>query len=210
MPTERPLEDRLTERCSPGSSRRPRKAGTAIGLKLVGSAGIWMLVCLCGQSIVAQDQPAKPHPALEDAPQLTTTSREILGDPINVALIATEEELHWAMQTAHWMPADPITLKSALRITVATVAHRPYADAPISHLFLWGRVQDLAFEQPIGGSPKQRHHVRFWRSQRVDENGRPLWLGAATFDRSVGISHTTGGITHHIAPDYRRRTRQDH
>jgi hypothetical protein len=150
---------------------------------------------------VAQDQPAKPHPALEDAPQLTTTSREIPGDPINVALVATEEELHWAMQAAHWMPADPITLISALRITVATVAHRPYADAPISHLILWGRVQDLAFEQPIGGSPKQRHHVRFWRSQRVDENGRPLWLGAATFDRSVGISHTTGGITHHIAPD---------
>ena len=26
-------------------------------------------------------------------------------------------------------------------------------------------------------------------------------MGAATFDRSVGVSHLTGKITHHIAPD---------
>ena len=28
-----------------------------------------------------------------------------------------------------------------------------------------------------------------------------MWLGAATFDRGVGLSHLTGAITHHIAPD---------
>jgi hypothetical protein len=26
-------------------------------------------------------------------------------------------------------------------------------------------------------------------------------MGAVTFDRSVGLSHTTGQITHHIAPE---------
>src|SRR2546423_1436004 len=31
--------------------------------------------------------------------------------------------------------------------------------------------------------------------------GRQLWLGAATCDTSVGISPTTGQITHHIAAD---------
>ena len=30
---------------------------------------------------------------------------------------------------------------------------------------------------------------------------RPVWLGSATFDRGVGISHYTGQITHHIAPN---------
>jgi hypothetical protein len=29
----------------------------------------------------------------------------------------------------------------------------------------------------------------------------PLWIGAATFDHSVGFSHRTGQITHHIEPD---------
>ncbi len=31
--------------------------------------------------------------------------------------------------------------------------------------------------------------------------GRQGWFGAATYDRSVGLSHTTGQVTHHIAPD---------
>ena len=31
--------------------------------------------------------------------------------------------------------------------------------------------------------------------------GAPVWLGSATFDRSVGVSHYTGQVTHHIAPD---------
>ena len=29
----------------------------------------------------------------------------------------------------------------------------------------------------------------------------PLWIGAVTYDRSVGLSHRTGQITHHIGPD---------
>lgn len=28
-----------------------------------------------------------------------------------------------------------------------------------------------------------------------------MWLGAATFDKSVGLSRYTGAITHHISPD---------
>ena len=30
---------------------------------------------------------------------------------------------------------------------------------------------------------------------------RPVWLGAATMDRGVGVSHYTGAITHHIDAD---------
>jgi LssY-like putative type I secretion system component LssY len=83
----------------------------------------------------------------------------------------------------------------------SVVFHRPYVDAPVSKLYLWGRPEDLAFEQAVGDAPARRHHVRFWRSGAADEMGRPLWLGAATYDVGVGFSHTTGQITHHIAPD---------
>lgn len=51
------------------------------------------------------------------------------------------------------------------------------------------------------GGATQRHHVRLWRSDEFGLGGRPLWIGAATFDRGVGVSHYTGEITHHIAPD---------
>ncbi len=73
--------------------------------------------------------------------------------------------------------------------------------SPVSSLFVFGRKQDLAFEKPVGASASRRHHVRFWKSSELGRGGVPLWIGAVTFDRSVGLSHRTGQITHHIGPD---------
>ena len=43
--------------------------------------------------------------------------------------------------------------------------------------------------------------MRFWQVPATADSGKPYWLGAITLDRSVGFSHTTGRITHHIAPE---------
>jgi hypothetical protein len=141
------------------------------------------------------------HPALAGAPRITHTGEGIPGDPLNVALIGTEDEVKSIMLAAKWYPADMLTWKSCLRIAGDTLLRRSYDDAPVSNLYLWGRKEDLAFEQPVGHDPRQRNHVRFWRTMAVDAEGRPLWIGSATYDTSVGVSHTTGQITHHIAPD---------
>lgn len=138
------------------------------------------------------------HPAFEQQVKHAFTKLGIPGDAINVAFIGSEEDLHKAMLTAKWYPADPITLRSSARIVADSLLHRAYDEAPVSDLFVWGRKQDLAFEQPYGGDPRQRHHVRFWRSEQLDDQGRPLWLGAATFDTKAGLSHLTGQVTHHI------------
>jgi hypothetical protein len=141
------------------------------------------------------------HPALARSPRHTTTAQGRQGDAINVAFIGTEEELHRMFAAAGWYAADPITLKTSVRIAADVVLHKPYAHAPVSDLYVWGRRQDAAFEQPVGDSPKQRHHVRFWCSPELDRNGEPLWLGAATYDERVELSRTTGGITHKISPE---------
>jgi hypothetical protein len=140
------------------------------------------------------------HPFFEPAARLTQTGDGHPGDPINIGLVGSEEDVLRAMAAAGWFPADPITLASSARIAADTVLHHPDNDAPVSNLFLFGRKQDLAFEQPLTGGPGRRHHVRFWRLDELYQ-GRNGWLGAATFDTSVGLSHTTGQITHHIAPD---------
>jgi LssY-like putative type I secretion system component LssY len=143
----------------------------------------------------------KRHPALRDAPTITHTAIGIPGDPLNIALIATEENLHRAILAAGWFPADEVTLRSSLRIAADTVLRRSYDDAPVSSLFLFNRKQDFAFEQPVGDDPRRRHHVRFWKSAQTDDQGRPAWIGAATFDERVGLSRTTGEVTHRISPD---------
>jgi hypothetical protein len=132
---------------------------------------------------------------------LTTTPQGIPGDPINVGLVGTKPELLRAFAASGWRAADAITWRSSLDIGLSVVFDRPYADAPVSTLMFEGRRQDLAFEKPAGTSADTRHHVRFWLTPRTDSDGRPLWLGAASFDRGVGFSHDTGQITHHIGPD---------
>lgn len=144
---------------------------------------------------------AHRHPALDAAPTITTTGDKHPGDPLNVALIGTKEDVEKIMRAAKWFAADPLGLKSDVRIAEDTVLKLPYDKAPVSSLYLFGRKEDLAFEQPVGGNPSRRHHVRFWKADKVDDQNRPLWFGSASYDERVGLSHTTGQITHHISGD---------
>jgi hypothetical protein len=139
-------------------------------------------------------------PKLGGGPHLTHTADGHPGDPINIALVGSEADVIHAMIKVGWYPANPITLESSLRIAVDTVLRRPDDEAPVSPLYLFGRKEDLAFEQPVGDSPRQRHHVRFWRWDELLK-GRAVWFGSATFDERVGLSYTTGQVTHHIGPN---------
>ena len=90
---------------------------------------------------------AHRHPQLEDVPGITYTGAGIPGDPLNVALIGTKAEVVKALGAARWQPADPLGLRSDLEIAEATVFRRAYERAPVSSLYLFGRKEDLAFEQ---------------------------------------------------------------
>lgn len=141
------------------------------------------------------------HPQLEEIPRITYAANGIPGDPLNVALIGDEAELVAGMHEAKWTAADPLTLKSSLRIGIDSVLRRPDPDAPVSSLYLFGRKEDLAFEMQVGDNPRHRHHVRFWKTEVAGPDGRIVWIGSAAFDRGIGLSHETGQITHHIAAD---------
>jgi hypothetical protein len=138
---------------------------------------------------------------LADLPMVTLTAQGIPGDAINVGLVGETKDVLCAMQAAGWYPADPVTLRSSIEIAGSVLLDRPYRDAPVSPLYYLGRREDFAFEKPVGSSADHRHHVRFWKVLETGEEKRPVWLGDATFDRSVGVSHYTGAITHHIDAD---------
>lgn len=141
------------------------------------------------------------QPGLKAQPMVTTTAQGIPGGPLNVGLVGSRIEVMSAMAMAGWHPADPITLRTSLDIGISVALGRPYPEAPVSNLYYDGRKQDLAFEMPVGLSPARRHHIRFWLALSDGTEGRAVWLGAASFDRSVGFSHDTGQITHHIDAD---------
>ncbi len=129
------------------------------------------------------------------------TSDGLLGDPINLALLGTEAQLEEAMRRAGWTRADEVTLASSWRIVTSTLLRRSYDEAPVSPLLLFGRQQDAAYQQEVLGNPAKRHHVRFWRCPEgwlLPGGHRVDWLGAGTFDRSVGLSLFTLQVTHKI------------
>jgi hypothetical protein len=178
-------------------SVRVRRTAAALGIALLSYVAIAYGIL----PLVWTEAERGRHPALEGVPKITYNADGIPADPLNVALVGDEAELVAAMLATRWHPADPVTLRSSLKIAESVVFHRLDPDAPVSPLYVFGRRQDLAFEQDVGGSADQRHHVRWWRAEPLDAAGRPLWIGDATFDRDAGISHRTGQITHHIAPD---------
>ena len=99
-------------------------------------------------------------------------------------------------------------------MVVAFVFNRPYPAAPFSTLYLFGRGQDVGFQKAIDGSPRKRHHVRFWAlsiEQAEETLGTPefwlnidrpppeasaLWVGAGTKDTGISFTRFTFQVTH--------------
>jgi len=131
----------------------------------------------------------------------TQTGDGMLGDPVNLAILGNKKDLINAMTVTGWHQADKLSLKSSLRIIYAAVRGSHYPTAPVSSLFLFGLKQNLAFEKDVGGNPRKRHHARFWKTPDnwwLPGGYKADWLGAATFDKNVGLSLFTGQVTHKI------------
>lgn len=139
------------------------------------------------------------------------------SDPINIALsVKSRRHLDRAMRKAGWHKADTNTLRNDLREAWALLTNKTYLNAPCSHLFLFNRPQDVAFQIPVGPSPRTRHHVRFWKVDVNHKHGsfwlrkvrkligleRELWVGSATFDKHMlGMRWRTLQLTHFIDSD---------
>jgi hypothetical protein len=123
------------------------------------------------------------------------TAQDIPGDPINLLLKGDERSIACAFRKGGWYVADPVSVRTGMLIGASVLFRQPYPQAPVSPLFVKDHRQTIAFEKAEGRSADKRHHVRLWQIGDHD------WLGAATFDRGVGVSLFTLQVTHHIGPD---------
>ena len=171
-------------------------------LRRLAAGLVW--ACCFSISVVAQTVSPQQATLTQDLSSLswvTQTKHHKPGDPINVGLVGSADEIATVMQAAGWTVPVPVSLKSSVKIAGSVALRRAYFTAPVSTLFYENRQQDLAFEKEVGKSASQRHHVRFWKLRDDGPDGRPLWIGAATFDKGVGISHRNAAVTHHINAD---------
>jgi uncharacterized membrane protein (DUF2068 family) len=193
------VRSRMRIRQAPvAAAPRRRTLGPALWLVAGALAGYLVLAYLALPWLVEHRQATR---ALQVGPDRAVDAVGKPSDPLNVGLVGTREDIFASMQGAGWVPAKPLSRRSGAGIAADALLHRSDPDAPVSTLFFEGRRQDLAFEQQVGGSPRRRHHVRLWLQPRASVTGRPLWVGAASFDRRVGLARDTGQITHVIDPD---------
>ncbi|GER86334.1 hypothetical protein KDW_04960 [Dictyobacter vulcani] len=132
------------------------------------------------------------------SPKITRTQSGAAGDPINLVFVGTQAQIMQSFHQAGWLIPDPITLQTSAKIAADSLAHKPYPTAPVSHLYAFGRVQDLAFEKP-SNDVQNREHIRLWKTgTRI--GGQLVWIGQASYDSGIELSGTTHLPTHHIAP----------
>ena len=120
------------------------------------------------------------------------TSEDIPADPINLRLVGNAASIRCAFGRGGWSLADPLSGRSAIGIVESVILVRAYPQAPVSSLYLQDRLQDFAYEKDEGRTAHRRHHVRLWQIAPQQ------WLGAATYDKGVGLALFTMQVTHHI------------
>jgi len=131
-------------------------------------------------------------------PKITHTKSGAEGDPLNLVFVGSKDQITHSFQQAGWLIPDPITLQTSEKIAVDSLAHRSYPTAPVSNLYVFGRVQDLAFEKPTN-DVQNRGHVRVWKTGALIDR-QPVWVGAASYDSRIELSGINHLPTHHIAP----------
>ena len=159
-------------------------------------------------------------------PSYTITGDGLPGDPVNLALVGTLQQLRSAFAISGWSEADRLGLASSWGMIRAFVLNSPYPTAPFSTLYLFGRGQDIGFQKAIDDSPRKRHHVRFWalspsraqatwgdagfwrNTERPPDNERVLWVGAGTRDTGLSFTRLSFQITH--ATDSDTNAERDH
>ena len=153
-------------------------------------------------------------------PLYSVTPDGFASDPINLAIIGTEKQLHHAMKRAGWHKADKKSVLTVIRMIAYSFLKRSYPSAPMSNLYLFGRKQDVGFEMPIKRGSNHRHHVRFWATtfdpsmkltvNSIDWQHRPsldsttealIWIGAASRDVGLTVIRHNGQVTHLVDSD---------
>jgi hypothetical protein len=155
----------------------------------------------CPEERVPLDTEAELIRYVESLPCCTTNRKSSKrGDPLNLVVIGTKEDILTAFTAARWDETETIYWNSIWKMIASFFLKKTYRYSPVSPLYYLGRSQDVAF-QKARNTIDQRMHMRLWYSP-ARFRGRNLWVG--TVSRDIGIKFTAKTwnlMTHKIGPD---------
>lgn len=134
---------------------------------------------------------------IRDMPCCTTTEDgEGEGDPLNIVLVGSGEDVISALTASGWAFTEAISVDSIRRMIGAAIAEQEMLTAPVSALYLFGRKQDLALQRGRNNI-SQRNHMRLWLAP-YRCNGQPVWVGQVSRDIGVKVTPKSPTLTTHI------------
>jgi len=122
------------------------------------------------------------------------------GDPLNLVLIGSREDISAAFVRRGWLPAEWTHGEAVWKTIKSFLFGSRYRYSPVSPLYLYGRQQDFAGQKPRH-TVHQRNHLRAWLSP-MRYRGKPVWIGQIS--RDIGVRFTFKNwppVTHKIDPD---------
>ena len=138
---------------------------------------------------------------LEKLPCCTVnTAGNSQGDPLNIVVIGSGGDGIFPFIMRGWRLDEPLDLHSALRSVRAFLFGTEYLNAPVSPLYVFGRIQDISL-QKARDKISLRNHLRVWLAP-FTVDGQHVWIGQIS--RDIGIKLTTQSwylTTHRISPD---------
>jgi LssY C-terminus len=147
-------------------------------------------------------EPVSSHRELTELPVLPrfvprseNRTGTAFGDPFNVLLLGSANEIDTAFRATGWLPAQKRSVATVTREITAAIASRPAITAPVSTQYFEGRPQDLAYEL-AGPNVRIRHHIRIWLLDTLAQ----VWVGAANKDVGVIFKPWEPQATHRIEP----------
>jgi hypothetical protein len=137
--------------------------------------------------------------ALENLACCTTNKNgSAHGDPLNIIVIGDGKDVLHTLIRVGWDETETIYAGSALKTIASFLFGGRYRYSPVSGLYMFGRIQDAAFQR-TRKSIHVRNHLRLWLSPWRFED-KPVWVGQIS--RDIGVRFTWKTITtHKIDPD---------
>lgn len=139
--------------------------------------------------------------ALEELPCCTTNSKgNEYGDPLNLVLVGSKNDILAALTRRNWHPTEIIWSQAIWRTFKSFLQGERYRYSPVSPLYVYERRQDIAW-QKARGTINERNHMRFWLSP-IRFRGQKVFVGQIS--RDIGVKFTLKSptiSTHVIDPD---------
>jgi LssY C-terminus len=119
------------------------------------------------------------------------------GDPLNLVIVGNGVDAIFPFTGRGWKMNESADVEGSYRMVKALLFRSKYETAPVSPLYLFGRVQDVALEK-ARDTINERNHLRLWMAPFSVE-GQKVWVGHIS--RDIGLHFTTKAwylVTHRM------------